>query len=239
MKKLTFYSIIIALAINSSCDTTGQIDCIRASSNIISETRDLKDFKGVIFNNWGEVYITQGPEYSFSIEGPDNVVELTTTEIEGEILIIGSEKCFNGDFDLTVEITAPDYKLLNLVGGGKIASEGNIHTDNIAVDVYGLGEIDVDIFADSIYTTIIGQANVSLGGIVTYHQLISSGLFTLNAYSLETDHTFINISGEGDCYVTAFDKLDVIIEGQGNIYYQGQPEIHSDITGIGEIIDSN
>jgi len=237
MKNFAFYLLIISLAFIFSCDS--DIKCIRASSNIVSETWDLKDFNGIIFNNWGDVYLTQGPEYSFKIEGPDNVLDFTTTEIESGILIIGSETCFNGDSDLKIEITAPEIYGINLVGGGKIISIGNLITDKMYIEAYGLGEIDVDIVADTLITSISGQVGLKYEGNVIRHELTSTGLFSLDGYALDTDHTYINISGEGDCYVTAFETLDVVISGNGNIYYQGEPDVQSDISGIGNVIDSN
>jgi len=239
MKNIAIYLIIpCVISLFASCDTN-QIECIRASDNIITETRDLKDFTGVVFNNWGEVYLTQGPEYSFTIQGPENVVELSTTVIQNEILIIGTEACFNGSYDLRIEITAPDFNLINLVGGGKIASEGNLTGDNISVEVLGIGEIKMDFIADTLYTTISGQAELNYEGSVVKHKLINSGQFTLNAYLLETDHTNINNNGTGSSYITANESLTVNIEGSGNVYYKGNPDVQSNILGTGEIIDSN
>ena len=55
MKKNGLYLLgIVLVAGIASCDSN-QIDCIRSSSNIISETRDIKDYKGVVVNINGDL----------------------------------------------------------------------------------------------------------------------------------------------------------------------------------------
>lgn len=238
MKKIFFYFTIISFAFISSCDT-GQIDCIRASSTFITEERDHKDFSGVIFNNVGDLLLTQGNDFSVSLEGPDNVVELTKTYIENEILIIGTEHCFNGDYSLKVRITAPEYQLINLTGIGSINTQSPIQGKITSVEIVGIGEIEADFYVDTLYTSVSGTARIGYGGEVKNHQFSGSGDFTLNAFPLLTNKTFINIAGTGDGYVSASDKLTVVISGTGNVYYQGIPTIESEILGSGEIIDSN
>ena len=238
MKKAAFYLVIIALGLIGACDT-GQIECLRASTNIVTENRDPKDFKGVVFSSLGDIYLTQGSEYSFTIEGPENVVELITSEVENEVLVIGTTACFNGVYDLSIEITAPEFKYINLAGAGSITVVDQIEGDILAMEMFGIGEIEADVFVDSLYTTISGTGTVNYTGETLKHEVSSSGLFELNSYDLQTDHTDISIAGEGDCYVTVLDKLDVLITGQGIVYYKGQPTIDSDIQGTGEVIDSN
>lgn len=239
MRNLANYLFVIPVFVFLvSCDSK-QIECLRISSNIIMETRDLKDFKGVVFNNIGDLLLTQGPEFSFKIEGPDNVVELITTKIENELLIIGTNACFNGDYELTVEITTPEYELINLSGIGRIESVGQIDGGIIQIELIGIGEIEADIYADSLYTTIAGTGNITYTGDVLKHELSCSGQFTLNSFSLETDHTFIKLTGIGDSFVKAIETLTVIIEGTGDVFYKGNPVIESEITGSGDIINSN
>lgn len=238
MKKLALYSFyVISVSFIMSCDELEP--CHRTSSNIISETRDLKDFKGVAFDNSGDFFLTQGPEFLFTIEGPDNVVELTTTRVENELLVIGSDGCFNGDYKLNVEITAPEYRFINFSGIGSLTTVGQIEGDVLVMELMGLGDIEADIYVDSLYTTISGNGTVEYTGEVIRHQFSSSGEVTLNSYSLDTDHTFINLTGIGNNYVHANESLAVVIAGSSIVYYQGNPTVQTEITGSGEVIDGN
>jgi len=186
-----------------------------------------------------DIYLTQGSEYSFTIVGPDNVVEFMSSEVQNEVLVIGTNTCFNGDYELRIEITAPEYRYINMTGIGSVTTVNQIEGDILATEMMGVGEIEADVYVDSLYTTIAGTGAVNYTGEVLRHELSSSGIFTLNSFDLETAHTEINIAGEGDAYVRANETLSVIIEGKGNVYYKGNPTIHKEISGTGEVIDDN
>lgn len=237
MKNFKIYFVILSLALISSCDEG--LECNRVSTNIISETRDLKDFKGVVFSNQGNIVLTQGSEYSFTIKGPDNVVEFTNTTIEDELLVISSNTCFNGDYDLDIEITAPEYRYINLAGAGSIKTVNQLDGDILVMEMMGVGDIEADVYVDSLYTTISGTGTVNFTGEAYTHEVSSSGSFTLNSYDLETVNTKINITGEGYSYVLVNETLSVLITGIGTVYYKGNPTIDKDITGTGEVIDDN
>lgn len=238
MKYVGLYIILLSIMVFGSCDTN-QIECIRASTKTVTELRDLRDFRGVIFNQVGDLILTQGPEYSFLVNGPVNVLQSLTTTIEDEILIIGTENCFNGSYNLRVEISAPEFELINLVGIGNIETVGSIDGNIIQVELVGIGDIIAEFNADTVYTNVAGNGTISYSGEVIKHAFQNAGEVTLNAFPLMTQETTIDISGIGDCQVTASDLLDVTITGTGNVFYQGAPQIIPDISGVGEIIDSN
>lgn len=239
MKQYVLILILFSFAVFfSSCDTN-QIECIRVSSNIISETRDIRDYNGVVMNAVGVVKLIQGQDFAFKITGPDNVVELTKAEIQNDLLVIGTGECFNGNYELTIEITAPEFEVINLSGVGTIESMNTINGDIIEVELLGIGVVEADFVADSVYSRITGQGNLIYSGDVKRHELNCTGEFVFKGFSLVTDHTIINVSGIGDSEVTVEEKLDVIIEGMGNVFYKGYPAITSEIIGTGEIIDKN
>ena len=239
MKKYAINFIyIITGSLHFSCNEPEP--CMRTSSNIVSEIRDVKDFHGVIFTNIGDLFLTQGPEYSFRMEGPENVVEFTTTAVENEILVIGNSACFNNsDYELTVEITAPEFTWVNFAGIGSIQTVGSIEGDILVIEQIGLGEIEADVYVDSLYTNLSGQSDITYVGKVIKHELMCAGEFTLDGDLLETDQTFMNITGIGDSYVYANDSLYVTLTGSGNVYYKGNPSVQTEILGTGEVIDNN
>ncbi len=222
----------------NSCDTS-QLECIRVSDNIITEVRELKDFDGVVFNHVGDLILTQGPEYSFSIKGPDNVLELTNTFIENGLLVVGTNDCFNGSYNLEIKITSPLFNTIKLAGQGNITTNGPINSDIMEIEMLGVGGIDANIFADTLYTSISGTGNIKYEGLVNKHQIVSSGEFTLSSFLMVSEHTIISLSGIGDCEVTANKSLNVTISGEGNVLYKGTPSIESNISGKGEIINDN
>jgi len=238
MKKFVYVIGLLLLVCTIACDTN-QLECVRASTNIVTVERDHKDFRGVVFNEVGDVLLTQGPEYSVKLTGPDNVVELTESLVDGEVLIIGGENCYNGDYNLKIEITAPEFQYIALAGIGKMKTVGALESDVIQVEILGIGDIEANFIADTLYTKISGTADIIYSGEVFYHEINSTGDYELSAFALETQNTSITFSGTGQNYVTAYQNLYVKIIGIGDVHYQGNPDIESDISGTGQIIDSN
>ena len=222
----------------SACDSN-EITCIRADSNTTTETRDISDFTGVVMNTVGRLIVAEGPEYSFKISGPENVVGLTKAEIQNSLLVIGSDACFNGDYELVVEVMAPQYELINLSGVGTIQTATHLTGDLIEVELMGIGTVDAEFVADKLQTTMAGQGTLIYSGSVDRHEIVASGEFTFKGYTLITNHTVIEHTGIGISEVTANETLSVTISGSGSVLYKGSPAITSNITGTGEIVNTN
>lgn len=242
MLKHSFYQLLLAVILlgAESCQTT-DLDCVRASLTITTELRPLEDFVSVAIsaNVDAEVIVRQAQDFSFELTGPENVVELTSTQIEDGFLIVSSDGCFNGEDELTMVITAPDYEVINKSGAGKLSSGGSISVDKLQIDFLGTGEVETEIFADTLITNMAGNGVLDYTGEVHRHILNAYGIYTMNSFPLQADHVFINLIGEGDSFVTANETLTVFIEGHGNVFYKGKPVLQSDIVGTGEVIDAN
>lgn len=65
------------------------------------------------------------------------------------------------------------------------------------------------------------------------------GVGHMDAYALPIDHCTIISSGIGDCKIQVDSTLEVDISNIGNVYYRGNPQIISNDTGIGNLINDN
>lgn len=222
----------------SACNSD-EISCIRVSSNTITETREISNYRGVVMNTVGRLIIAQSPEFTFKISGPENVVRLTKAEIQNNLLVIGTDDCFNGDYELIVEVSAPQFEYINLSGIGSIVAAIPLTGDIIEVELIGIGTIDAEFIANTLQTTIAGQGTLIYDGSVDRHELKASGEFTLKGYPLITNHTVIEQTGIGISEVTVNETLTVTMEGSGSVLYKGNPAITSNITGTGEIVNTN
>lgn len=228
----------VLVVIGSACETN-DLSCIRASSNIVTVEREHENFRGIVFNEVADIVLTQAPDYSVKLTGPDNVVELTESFVDGEILIIGGDNCYNGNYGFTIEISAPEIQYVALAGIGRIQATDTLKSDVIQIEVFGIGEVEANFKVDTLYTSVSGTVDFFYGGEAYYHEITSTGDYDLNAFDLETQNTSIKFSGRGQNYVTVNENLAVEIIGAGNVYYKGNPTIESNISGEGQIIDDN
>ena len=60
-----------------------------------------------------------------------------------------------------------------------------------------------------------------------------TGKGNVEAYGMEVGNCQINISGVGNCEVNVSDLLDIQVSGVGHLFYMGNPELNTDISGVG------
>ena len=66
-----------------------------------------------------------------------------------------------------------------------------------------------------------------------------TGTGNYDGYLMTVEDCRIDIVGTADAQVTVNTVLDVIIEGTGSVYYKGHPDIQSNITGTGNVVNDN
>ena len=66
---------------------------------------------------------------------------------------------------------------------------------------------------------------------------MGSGNFS--GFHLRSGISYVEIIGSGNCEITTDERMDVIIEGSGNVFYKGSPLLQTDIIGSGRVVDAN
>ena len=207
-------SIIIDNSVISGSSSSGGI---RGTGNLITEQRKLGVFNKLSINIVADVSITSGKRYHLSIEGDDNIVKIISSDINNQQLTISSRKSYSAQQPLKINIKVPFLKEI------KQSGTGTMFFDNISKNSLGI------IMSGSGIVTGKGQV-----GALNAH---ISGSGTLNLQQLAAHKVTIKIAGVGDVNVQALDKLDVAIQGIGNIFYSGNPKIvNKSITGMGRVL---
>ena len=88
---------------------------------------------------------------------------------------------------------------------------------------------------------LIGSANVDILDSMETDEfdlyLMGSGNFS--GFHLRSGISYVEIIGSGNCEITTDERMDVIIEGSGNVFYKGSPLLQTDITGSGRVVNAN
>jgi hypothetical protein len=84
-----------------------------------------------------------------------------------------------------------------------------------------------------------GDVSISSPMETDYLELSLMGSCSFKGFSLSADYCQVDISGSGDCEISAAKGLDVSIDGSGSVFYKGSPSIKDHISGSGRVIDSN
>ena len=248
---------ITALAISlTSC--TSYVDsypCADGVGERVTEIRELSAFNRIVVNLPADVYLHQDENARVEITAQENIIETISNEVTDETLSLKNSSCLNTYKTIRVDVYTNQLSMLEVQGSGDVYSDDvfraeeqltlNIESSGsmeiqaeaprIDIGIMGSGDVVLDGSSREVNTFIYGSGDLTMRGNTDMHTLKVEGSGNARAFELETMETHIDITGSGDCEVFAQDKLDVLIQGSGNVYYKGTPVLEVTITGTGEV----
>ena len=174
----------------------------------VSEKRDVSGFDKVTLAGEGDLIIEQGATESLTIEAQASVMEFIETTVS----------------DGTLSISIPDKE-------GRPRSLGGVKyylkvKDLDGITAFGSGDISSsDFVTDKITITIGGSGTITLSGEATSQEIEINGSGRYSAKDFETSECTVKINGSGRADVNVSDNLDITINGNGKVNYEGDPSV--------------
>lgn len=237
MKKVVLAAIILTVA--TSCKKNG-VFCYNGNGNIITEQRQTGSFDEIELSMAADVYITQSSSYSVSVTASENLMSVIKTDIHGNTLCIEtkSNKCIKHNEEIDIYVTMPDIHKIKLSGSGNINCTSALNVNEIALNISGSGNIQLDsLTAENCDMTISGSGNIDLNGLGSgsKQKINISGSGGVNSLNHAFSDVDITISGSGSASVWATNNLKTNISGSGDVFYKGNPIISSSNSGSGTV----
>lgn len=215
-------------------------DKTSGSGNVVSKTFDLSDFNEVEIRGKGDLFVSQGEEYSVRVVAEDNLFSFLNPRIEGNRLVVGERKVlFYNTEPIKIYVKMPYPENLIISGSGNINSQSQINVDRLEITISGSSKINMDLDVNELETKISGSGEADYAGKSAVHKISISGRGTVDAFELESQETDVSITGSGDVEVYANEELDIKIGGLGDVKYKGSPKITQSIAGRGKVESMN
>ncbi len=249
-----FVALLLFVLLFPSCE----LDCTKGSGNVISETRVVNFFDEIEMRGAFDLRLTQADEFSLVIEAEDNILPLIDTRVNSQDrLVIDTDGCIRTNERTVLFVSAPNIEEIRIDGSGDVTAVTTLDFNSLRVDINGSGDVDIDslftnfaevnidgsgdvmvdyIDAVTINVEVQGSGDIDFSGFSNDFNVDIEGSGNVDALNLVTEKCAIDISGSGDCEITATDELGIIIRGSGSVYYRGDPVITSSIAGSGDII---
>ena len=221
--------IVLAITLLPGCSKDNLFDCFTGAGKIVTEQRTASPFGGIVLNNNLDLYITQGPDYSISVEAGKNLQKNIKTEINDGVLTISNENTCNWvrsyDKPMNVYITCVDLDSIIYQSSGNIHTLNTLTTDSIKVLVKeGAGLIDMNINTHKSYFQLNeGTVDLEVRGYSDVVYLSSNSYGLANCLDLQANFIYMSSGSTNDCYVQVNLEFLVVIENVGNVYYTGDP----------------
>ncbi len=242
MKKTTFYLPLLIIAIFMSSCTSG-IFCTKGEGEKFTQERTVNNFNQIRLEIDANLHVKQSDTASITIVAQENILnEIEMTVQNGEIEI-SYDHCVTNHNGVDIYISTSDIDRITMNGSGEIIIEKRFETEELDLIINASGDINFSNISVSkqLNTQINGSGNVTLASQDTtqLHNIDIAGSGNIEAYELLTNETKVEITGSGNIYIWAIEKLAVSIIGSGNVYYKGDPSVSIDVSGSGTVIDSN
>ncbi len=236
MKHIINIFCVVLFVFLSACDEDGSSDgTIHGSGNIIQITRDIPDFKSITMEGSGNLYISQTGSEKLIVRTDDNIQEEIRTTVSGKDLLLTTSGKSISPTVLDYIIEVKDLASVSIIGAGNLECP-ILEQDEFSLNIEGAGNIDIDsVKSNDIELRITGGGTIGMKGETEKLSANIEGAGYINCDSLISKDVVVVITGTGDVKVYATDNLSATITGAGRVFYRGDPEVVSNVTGVGEV----
>ncbi len=207
-------------------------------TNPISVTYEVAPFAHIQLETSSSIRIIQANYFEVRVEGQERDVYDTDVAVIDDWLVITE----HGQIapQQTIYIYVPVIVDLESYGSSEVYGESEFQqNENMTLRNFGSGNMDLYVDTDNLDVFVSGSGDIYLEGLADNTDLTLSGSGWAKMFNLSADFSDVRISGSGSAEVTVDNDLDVIISGSGDLYYKGHPQISSQVTGSGKVINAN
>jgi len=210
---------------------------IEGNHDLVTLERNTQPFSEVISSGSFSVKIIPSAETRIEVKGESNILPHLVTFSNGTTLTIEYSNGFNihEHYPVEVFVYTPVLQTVKLSGSGMVEC-GRFSAVNVHLNISGSGSITADFNAEKLDAGISGSGNMTLSGITTSTSFNISGSGSINAQLLGQEHCIAVTSGSGNIISNVTKTLNATVSGSGNIYYLGNPEITTHVTGSGNVL---
>lgn len=224
--------LITVFIVLSSCMVLGE----RGDGKIVKQDRKVASFDAIDVSGAFDIIISQGAAQSVVVEADENLMKIIKTNVEGNKLVIDTEKPIHHANSLKVYITITELKSLELSGAVDVITEGRLTLPQLHIEGSGASDSKFDLDVQKLDVECSGGSKLKFRGIAKEVHMEVSGAVDLFAYDLPTDIFNLDISGAGKAQINVNKELSVDISGAGTVRYRGNPEkLIENISGAGSI----
>jgi len=229
-------SILLCLTIVTSC-RFGMGKRVTGNGNVITQHRTTDNFNRIDVSGSVSVILQQGDVRLLKVETDENLMPYVEVFSEDNVLVIREKPGYNlhPSGDLVVHVWAPVIKGVEVSGAGGLLGDLPISEDNMEIGVSGSGVVEMDIDVSRVSVDISGSGEVLLRGRARELEGRISGSGELECFDLEAENASVSVSGAGNAYINASNKISAKVSGSGTIKYRGTATVDQSISGAGTV----
>jgi hypothetical protein len=201
-----------------------------------TETRSVRDFKGVDLDISGDVEVRVSDTYSVEVQAQSNLLPLLKTEVkDGRLNIYFSENVSSSD-NIKVLISGPAFDHFAVAGSGNLKVVSPIQSEKMDISIAGSGDLEMaQATLGALDCDISGSGGMEIGGTANATHAVISGSGEIDAKQLSSNELRAEIAGSGTISAHVVQVLKADIAGSGDVFYSGDPSVQMNVSGSGSV----
>ena len=234
---------LICITFISSCTKDPLCNCLKSTGSTVTETRSLAFFNQLEVGKNVELLIVQDSVYFAKVTCGKNLMDgIEITIVNNKLNITNNNRCnwtrsYANDF--VVELHCPDLVDIRYSSSGNLTMLNHFKTDSLYLESgLGTGSVILDLDVRVLYAVLnTSVADLTIKGKVEVSYLFANAQGFIEAREVQNYYTYMRSNSTNDCRIKCSGHLDAEIEGQGDIYYYGNPpDVYLKKTGTGSLI---
>lgn len=223
MKKAFLFVLTISSVLLCSCGID-ILNKVKGNGYIKTEQRNLPPFNGVKSTMGFEVVIEEGNSSEITIEADENLLEIISTEVENNVLIIKSDQVISNASSRKITIYNNNLNFIKATSGSNIKTNCTMKSKEISVEATSGGYVNTVIDATSVETRTTSGAEIKIVGTTTNHASSANSGSSINAYRLLSKNALVKASSGAEIDVFASIKLEAKASSGASINFKGNPK---------------
>ena len=209
--------------------------------NAVAGTGDLENYI-INVGNYSRIKIDGQCEIRYFSASSDTVTLAVQTnlrqyykvEVEnGELTVSTTRRvAFGANKGAVLTVSAPSLNRVTISGAGVFTTHDKITSDSFSFMLDGAAEGNAELDVESLFIEISGAGNFKLSGRADKANFSMAGAGELNALSLQTRDSKVDMSGAGTVSVYCTGNLQINADGVGTVEYKGSPSLSLNRDGL-------
>jgi len=195
------------------------------AQGVLTEDRTIRDFQRVSLEGMGQLVLDPTlPKGTVRITANASLLASVRVSVSSNTLVLKEEGVRMPGDELEYRVAPPaGLDRITLAGMGSVTATEPLTTGNLELGLEGLGRLDLEVTAQKVLVTQVGQGEVIVRGRAQRVEVRAEGLGRVDLSGLETPEASVESEGIGEVRVFASEKLRVRANGMGAVRFSGNP----------------
>ena len=211
-----------------------------SNGKIITQEFKLNSFTGIIIDTKANVVLRNGESQKVIVSISENILkDINTTIVNNHWLIDfkdGDNIATINSHEFKIIIENPNINYIEMESSGTITCEEKITVPTLEVKQMSSGRVNICCKTNFLKTTMDGSGELIISGNTDNHSLTHDASGNLKAFDLKSNTCKVFHEGSGEAKLSVSDNFSGNMDGSGNVYYKGNPQVSVSVFGSGRLI---